>query len=88
MRIKLDLPNPLFHALQTRSAVRGITVQALVTEFVERGLGAPELPVQRKRSPLPIARRAAGQSTPSLTNAELHQILDTEDAQRQIESNR
>ena len=82
MRTTLDLPDPLFRELKAQAALRGMKMKDLLTDLVERGLRAPNLGTLRQRSPLPVARHANGTSVPARSNAELHQLLDAEDAQR------
>ena len=86
MRTTLNLPDPLFCELKAQAALRGMKLKDLLTELVELGLRTP-LPVNsqlqaRRRSSLPVARRATGQSIPARSNAELQQLLDDEDAHR------
>jgi len=54
-------------------------LKELMTELVERGLHSGG-PVSRQRSPLPVARRATGIAVPAMSNAELAQVQDDEDA--------
>ena len=82
MRTTIDLPDDLFRQVQARAASEGSDFKNLITHYVERGLrSAPPIPApKRRRSPLPVARRATGQLLPSLTNGELQHILDEEEA--------
>lgn len=40
MRTTLDLPDPLFHAIEVRAAERGLPVAATMRELLEDGLAA------------------------------------------------
>lgn len=56
----------------------------LITRYVEQGLKQGKLPtgtpLRRRRSELPLARAATGQTLPALTNADIHRILEEEEA--------
>lgn len=83
MRTTLDLPDPLFRELKARAALRGMKMKELVARLIESGLREPAATeVPRRRSPLPVARRATGCIIPALSNAEVQAILDDEDAKR------
>ncbi len=81
MRTTLDLPDPLFRELKVTAAQRGVALKELIATYIEAGLkDDTKVPVRsRTRSPLPIARKANGSVTPSLTNAEIQKIFDQED---------
>jgi hypothetical protein len=84
MRTTIDLPDELFRRAKARAAIDGLKLKDLITRFVEQGLrgGAPSsaVSVKRRRSELPVARAATGRTLPELTNAEIHRILDEEEA--------
>jgi Arc/MetJ family transcription regulator len=83
MRTTIDLPDELFRQAKARAALDGMRLKDLITRFVEQGLrGAvsPGAPARRRRSELPVARAATGRTLPDLTNAEIHRILDEEEA--------
>jgi hypothetical protein len=88
MRTTIDLPDDLFRKVKARAALDGLKLKDLVTRYVERGLAstvaAPPNGVSvRKRSPLPIIPEfATGKPIPTLTNSDLYQILEDEDAER------
>ncbi len=80
MRTTLDLPDTLFKEVKTRAVQEGVTLKALVTEFIQVGLSRHrEIP--RQRPPLPVAfRKVEGSpAIPYRTNAELFAILERED---------
>lgn len=83
MRTTLDLPDETFRKLKAEAALRGFKLKELVAQFIELGLAADAgQPVHaRKRSPFPVAipRVPGTPMTPSLTNAQLHAILEEED---------
>lgn len=69
MRTTLDLPDDLFRQVKARAALRGTTIKALVTRYVESGLReADPAPFQsRARSRLPVIKRRSGSVIPNLT---------------------
>ena len=80
MRTTLDLPDPLFRELKAQSALRGVKLKDFVAEILQSGLdqtGAP--PVEpRRRSPLPVIRKATGVRHPALSNRDA--LLVAEDS--------
>jgi Arc/MetJ family transcription regulator len=83
MRTTIDLPDELFRQAKARAALDGMRLKDLITRFVEQGLRGGALsaaPVRRRRSELPLARAATGRTLPDLTNAEIHRILEDEEA--------
>ena len=83
MRTTIDLPDELFRQAKVRAALDGMKLKDLITRFVEQGLGqgAPgsgALP-RRRRSELPVARAATGRTLPTMTNADIHRILEEEE---------
>lgn len=80
MRTTLDLPDALFRELKAQAALRGMKLKDLVALLVEQGLRQKST-IPRRRSPLPVARRAvAGHTVRAQSNAALNKILDDEDA--------
>jgi hypothetical protein len=84
MRTTIDLPDELFRQAKARAALDGMSLKDVIARFVEQGLrqGTPPsaAPLRRRRSELPVARAATGRTLPGLTNAEIHRILDEEEA--------
>lgn len=84
MRTTIDLPDDLFRQAKARAALDGMRLKDLITRFVEQGLrqglGPPMAPLRRRRSELPIARGATGRTLPDLSSAEIHRILEEEEA--------
>lgn len=86
MRTTLDIPDPLFREVKARAARQGLKLKELLTAYIEAGLRRPvvENPegTPRVRSPLPVSipRDPAAVPVRARTNAELHEILDEEDA--------
>jgi len=83
MRTTIDLPDELLREVKSRAALSGLSLKELITRYVEQGLsrGSPPGPPPRaRRSRLPITREATGRPLPALTNAELQQLLDAEEA--------
>ena len=90
MRTTIDLPDDLFRQAKARAASEGRKLKELFTDYVERGLatdreGEMSSVVEKRRSPLPVILKAAANSgctsEPALTNRELQEILDEEDAE-------
>jgi Arc/MetJ family transcription regulator len=84
MRTTIDLPDELFRKAKAKAALDGMRLKDLIRRFVEQGLrqGAPlsDETLRRRRSELPVARAATGKTLPELTNAEIHRILEEEEA--------
>ncbi len=76
MQATLDLPEPVFAALQLRAQQQGLSVQALILQGIEKEMvGGSTLPHERRRIPLPLIRSRQPGSLPSLTNAEIDALL-------------
>jgi hypothetical protein len=77
MQATIDLPDPVFEALQTRAAQQGSSVQALILQAIEKEMGRGSLPSDRRHHvQLPLIRSRQPGSLPSLTNAEIDALLD------------
>jgi hypothetical protein len=83
MRTTIDLPDELLRQAKARAALDGMKLKELITRFVEQGLGQSSsrsaVSLRRRRSELPVARAVTGRTLPSLTNAEIHRLLDEEE---------
>ncbi len=85
MRTTLDIPDPLFRELKTQAAQQSIKMKELIRQYIEAGIyGQKSLSKasSRSRSPLPVFRPATGKKIAPLTNREIQNIMDQEDAQR------
>jgi hypothetical protein len=90
MRTTIELPDELFRQAKIRAATEGRKLKDLFCAYIEEGLNganaaeAPSLP--RRRSPAPVARRTVPFEgvIPALTNTEIAEILDEEDAERAL----
>ena len=86
MRTTLDLPDPLFRELKSRAAQEGRKLKELVTGYIEAGLHSPQVSTPTSgrpfRSPLPVVRRATQNPVPAMSNKQVQNTLDDEDAQR------
>lgn len=83
MRTTIDLPDELFRQAKAKAALDGLKLKDLLASYVEqglRGMPSPAAPRRRERSELPVARAATGRPLPALSNAEIHRILDEEEA--------
>ena len=84
MRTTLDLPDPLMRELKARAALEGVKLKDYFAAIVQAALQRP-VGVAPARSPAPVFHRPNAQelsAMPVLTNAQLHAILDAEDADR------
>jgi len=76
-------PTPCSAASRPR-ALEGTSLKRLITRYVERGLEMrdTDTPVSKPaRSPIPLIRPATGKPLPALSNADIHAILDQQDAE-------
>lgn len=83
MRTTLDLPDPTFRKLKAEASLRGLKLKEMVCQLIEAGLATKQSEgalSRRVRSPLPLIRKATGQSHPSLSNAKLDEILALEES--------
>lgn len=85
MRTTIELPDELFRMAKSTAALRGLSLKELVKRLIEQGLtrdvDPPKLSGLR-RDPPPLFFPPTGRTLPMLTNAELQEILDVEDAAR------
>jgi hypothetical protein len=76
MRTTIDLPDDLFRRAKSEAALRGISLEELVVTFVDRGLNAWDSEEQFGHDrPFPVFFPSTGVPIPSLTNAEIDEIL-------------
>lgn len=81
MRTTIDLPDELLRQAKAKAALDGMKLKDLITRYVEQGLRSTSPhSSRRRRSRLPLARAAMGHALPALTNADIHRILDEEEA--------
>jgi hypothetical protein len=82
MRTTLDLPDPTFRRLKAEASIRGLKLKEMVCLFIEAGLAsnAPRNRMEaRRRSPLPVTRKATGTPHSALSNAHINEILTLEE---------
>ena len=83
MRTTIDLPDDLLRRAKSTAALRGIKLNELLQGFVERGLSEGAGPERYgHREPIPVSIPPAGRTIPSMTNAELYEMFDREDLER------
>jgi hypothetical protein len=84
MRTTIDLPDELLRQVKARAALDGLKLKDLITRFVEQGLkqGAPAPAVRRRRSELPVIRKATGRTLPALSNADIDRLLADDEIAR------
>lgn len=85
MRTTLDLPDPLFCELKAQAARQHLKMKDLLHAYVEAGLygrSVATAPPRSARSPLPVTRRANGKSIRALSNAQIQQLFDEDNAAR------
>ena len=76
MRAMIELPEPVYQALQARAEQRGMSVQAVIIEAINKKIADGPMPVGLKgRVSLPLIRSSRPGSLDSLTNAEIDDIL-------------
>ncbi len=83
MRTTIELPDDLFRQVKAHAALSGVTLKELITRWVVRGLRDADAKVPaaaRHRGPPPEIIPPRGRNMPALSNAEIHEILDAEDA--------
>jgi hypothetical protein len=82
MRTTIDLPDDLVLQVKEWAERDGLRFEDLITRFVEQGLRQGPLPsgARTKRSELPVTREATGRPLPSLTNVDVSNLLDEDDA--------
>jgi hypothetical protein len=85
MRTTIDLPDELFRQVRVKAAQDGLRLKELIQRYIEQGLGQCAPPSgqapRRQRSELPIARGVTGNALLALTNAEIAEILDADEAE-------
>jgi hypothetical protein len=87
MKATIDIPDEILCQAGMSEIEEGVSLQALVVRYVEEGLARSTMSngegqgQQRKRSNLPVARPATGKTIPQLTNRQLHDMVDSEDAE-------
>ncbi len=82
MRTTLELPDDLFQRLKFRASATRQPLRQVVTEAIERGLGAATSARPGGRPPLPVIVPPTGATIPALTNEELHEIELREELKR------
>ena len=85
MRTTLDLPDPLFCELKAQAARQHVKMKDLLKTYVEAGIYGHSPSASQSRpahSPLPVARRASGKTIRALSNKQIQQLLDEDDASR------
>jgi hypothetical protein len=83
MRTTIDLPDDLLRRAKALAALEGLSLKEVVTRCLELGLRRRAYKTDRstrERSDLPVIRPATGRTLPRLSNADLFQILDEEEA--------
>lgn len=89
MRTTINLPDPLLKHLKARAALEGRTLRDLVVALVEKGLNARESvnPQQRflARPPVIPDRGPLLVDLASMSNADLHELMNRDDDERAIE---
>ena len=76
MRATIDFPEPIFEALQSRSAEQGSNVQAVILQVIENALGtSPNTGKNSERVQLPLVLSKHPGALRSMTGAEIDDIL-------------
>jgi hypothetical protein len=82
MRTTIDIPDELIRRAKATAALRGIKMNDLIADLLQTGLGqfGDIRPRQAGMNcPIPVTIPADGRQIPSLTNAQIFEILDRED---------
>jgi len=81
MRTTIDLPDDLLRRAKAVAALRGLKLKDLIASFIERGLelSAPLAEMPGHRRPLPAFIQPTGRPIPSLSSAQIEEILLRED---------
>ncbi len=77
MRTTIDLPDELLRRAKSTAALRGVKLKDLIASFIEQGLGISSSPrvARGHLRPLPEFVKRTGHPLPSLTNAQIEDIL-------------
>jgi hypothetical protein len=86
MRTTIDLPDDLLRRAKAAAALEGVKLKDLVSCYIEQGLSrGPAAAKQRGHiRPLPEILPRTGHPIPSLTNAEIEEILLREDLEKLV----
>jgi hypothetical protein len=82
MRTTIDLPDDLLRRAKATAALRGIKMKDLIAELLQTGIGqfGDVRPRQAGiKRPIPVTIPADGRQIPSLTNAQIFELIDQED---------
>ena len=72
----IELPEPVYQILQARAEQRGMSVQAVIVEAINKEIADGPMPVGLKgRVSLPLIRSSRPGSLHSFTNAEIDDII-------------
>jgi len=85
MRTTIDIPEDLLRQTKAVAALRGVKMKDLVEEFVRSGLRQSSRNNRAglgMKCSIPVTIPAEGRTIPSLTNAEIFEVLEGEDDQR------
>jgi hypothetical protein len=75
MRTTIDLPEPVFHALEAQAAREGSSLQTVILKAIESQIVPADDLSKHRRLQLPLLRSSRPGSLRSLTNAEIDEIL-------------
>jgi hypothetical protein len=84
MRTTIDLPEDLLRLAKATAALRGMKMKDLIAELVGSGLSRSTVRAPARTGidrPIPVTIPADGRTIPSMTNAQIFEILDREDDQ-------
>lgn len=82
MRTTIDLPDQLLRRAKAAAALRGQKLKDLIASCVERGLEAPDAPMEvfGHHRPLPAFVPRTGGPIPSLSGAQVEELLLREES--------
>ena len=83
MRTTIDIPDEILRRAKSTAALRGMKLKELVALFIEQGLESTATPVARgHKRPLPEVLPRTGTPVPSLSSAQIEELLLQEDLKR------
>lgn len=77
MRTTIELPDPLFRVAKTLAHEKGISLKDFFTDALKKAVNQP--PIQGRPMDSPPIRLATGKRIPFRSNAQLADILESEE---------
>ncbi|AIE85500.1 hypothetical protein OP10G_2132 [Fimbriimonas ginsengisoli Gsoil 348] len=77
MRTVIELPNELLRRAKAAAALKGVELNDLLANLIEKGL-RDQNETYGRSEPIPVAVPFSGRQMPAMTNAEIFECLDRE----------